>query len=553
MPKRRERMAGYVRESDPTLADSTTIESQAKAVRQYGEKQGYIYDISVHEYKEAVSAYSVAYFQRLELMEMLGAAERREFDVLVITEVRALSRKGAGEVFIIYEMLQKYGVRLETITERFSDDAGGELALSNRATNAKLEREQSYLRMQRGKKDRIEIGNAPNGHPKPAYGYIFVDGKTEQKGRYEFNLTTIHIDSTGTKWSEYTVVLFIFDLRERGTGLGRVADILNELGVPPPHQAYKYSGAAHWQRGTIHRILSNPIYTGEVWANRYKSVKSARTGKLSMVLRPRSEWVLLPEGTAPAVVSKETFEAVQRQMECNREDSYRNKSHPKEELGLLRSGFIFCGVCGNRMHVAYPTQAQRLKGANPWYACHKKNGTTPEQGRHRTQIHIPHIDALVRERINEALSDPVWVRRRVEELRTQTRLVVQKSAVEETIAAISRAIQNLCSLAEQATDNQTIASLTRRMLELEERKREVESLLNEIADEEEIRGALGEEISKFETWAEEAKPFLTDSAYIPSYDELRLAVRILGLQVTVFPTTGDWPYRYSISVPPLRS
>src|SRR5229473_1996833 len=91
MPKRKERMAGYIRESDPTLADSTTIDSQAKAIRLYGEKEGYSYDIAVHEFREAISAYSVPYFERPRLMEMLKAAQRHEFDVLVITEVRALS------------------------------------------------------------------------------------------------------------------------------------------------------------------------------------------------------------------------------------------------------------------------------------------------------------------------------------------------------------------------------------------------------------------------------------------------------------------------------
>ena len=50
MPKRTERMAGYIRESDPSLANSTTIESAAKAVRQYGEKEGYLYDPG-HEYQ----------------------------------------------------------------------------------------------------------------------------------------------------------------------------------------------------------------------------------------------------------------------------------------------------------------------------------------------------------------------------------------------------------------------------------------------------------------------------------------------------------------------
>src|SRR5437588_11838949 len=88
---RRKRMAGYIRESDERLIDgTTTMESAAKAVREHGAKQGYIYEPQ-HEYKEAISAASNAYYDRPRLMDLLKACERHEVDVVVVTEVRALS------------------------------------------------------------------------------------------------------------------------------------------------------------------------------------------------------------------------------------------------------------------------------------------------------------------------------------------------------------------------------------------------------------------------------------------------------------------------------
>src|SRR5690348_2150685 len=138
MPKKRERAALYVRESDPTLADSTTIDSAVKALREHCTKEGYILQTQ-HEYKEAISAYSVPYYERPRLMEMLKAAKRHEFDVVCITEVRALSRKGAAEVLLIYQALADANVRLETISEKFSDDPTGELILTWKATYARLE------------------------------------------------------------------------------------------------------------------------------------------------------------------------------------------------------------------------------------------------------------------------------------------------------------------------------------------------------------------------------------------------------------------------------
>src|SRR5205085_1055465 len=126
--------------------------------------------------------------------DMLAAAKRGEFIVLVVTEIRAISRRQV-EVFVIYDLLQKYGVRIETLNEKFEDSAMGRILLGLRAGFAEVEREQNYWRMQRGKRDRLEIGKAPNGHPFPSYGFVFVDTDKEVKGSYAFNNTVVHIDA----------------------------------------------------------------------------------------------------------------------------------------------------------------------------------------------------------------------------------------------------------------------------------------------------------------------------------------------------------------------
>jgi hypothetical protein len=84
--------------------------------------------------------------------------------------------------------------------------------------------------------------------------------------------------------------------------------------------------------------------------------------------------------------------------------------------------------------------------------------------------------------------------------------------------------------------------------ELEKQKRVAEGMLFDLADEEEERAEIEKELQKFEKWVADVQPSLTDPTYQPTYEELRLAVRILGLRVTVFPTVGDWPYRYEVVV-----
>jgi hypothetical protein len=370
MPKRKERMAGYIRESDPALANSTTIESQAKAVREYAKKEGYI-----------------------------------------------------------------------------------------------------------------------------------------------------------------TVCFYIFDLLKQHIGLREVANTLNDIGIPPPRKPRK--GVPHWTAPAIHRIATNPIYTGEVWANRFQRVGNRIT------MRPKADWIQLPVNTAPALIDKETFDQIQKQLKSNKEEALRNNKH-REELGLLRSGHIFCGVCGQRMHVEYPSQAAAKKGSSPLYRCHRKiKGTQGIAQNHSTQIHMPYIDGIAYQKIVEVITNPTWVRGRVEELRAENKPVIVTSDVEHTIETIRQKMQNLYTLAENAPDDEELARLTHRMQELGKQKREAEGLLYELEEDEEERAEMEDEIVKFERWAEKVRPYLADSGYTPTYEELRLAVRILGVKVIVFPTKGE--------------
>src|SRR6266571_7924226 len=141
MPQRRERAILYVRESDTALAmDSTTVESAVKALLAHAERKGYV--VSPDDiHREAISAYHVFYFDRPELMKALKKVERHEADVFLVTEIRALSRRGAGEVLVIYSTLQKANVRLETLSESITDDPMGEVLLTFRASWARIERE----------------------------------------------------------------------------------------------------------------------------------------------------------------------------------------------------------------------------------------------------------------------------------------------------------------------------------------------------------------------------------------------------------------------------
>ena len=537
--KKKDICARYIRESNPSLADSTTEESQAKAVREYAIRQDYIAPPEL-EFREAISAYMLDYTQRKKLMELLEAAKKKLFTVLVVSEVRAIGRK-QSEIFVIYDFLKKLGIRIETINEKFEDDAMGRAILSLRATFSEIEREQTFMRTSRGRRDRLASG-AVNGHPKPAYGYSFLNSVDESNACYQLNETIIYVDAEGNEWSEAKAAKYIFELAFQATPILGICSILNELGIPTPKKAVK--GEARWQTRSVYGILTNRIYIGEVWNNKYKVVYNEKTKKPKVLTRPKEEWIKLAV-PAPQLIEVWMFEKIQKQLEWNKQDASRNV-HEKN-VGILRAGFIYCGVCQRRLHVGHYSLKPSGTPRTPDYHCRQKGMTTEPLHNHATRISLPLVDKVAWQKVVEIVSNPDLVREWVAELRKKNVPVINVEDVQATIAGYQQEIDNLFALARHATTDDNIKTLARLMNDLERKKQQADALLYDIAEDDEERAKVEAEIVKFVKWADEVRPSFANPAFTPSYDEMRLAVRIIGIRVIVFPATGvDWPFRFDV-------
>src|SRR5947209_2652921 len=152
--------------------------------------------------------------------------------------------------------------------------------------------------------------------------------------------------------------------------------------------------------------------------------------------RTQTKWRRLH--AAPAVISKETFDKVQEQMKQNRRESLRNNRHP-EELGLLRAGYITCGICGSNMFVLYPSQNELREHPykTPRYVCQQRDGGTDPVHNHRTQIHLPKIEQAVKETIIQSVSQPTVIRNRIEELLATYKKNIDTESIRETLAGIT--------------------------------------------------------------------------------------------------------------------
>ena len=133
---------------------------------------------------------------------------------------------------------------------------------------------------------------------------------------------------------EAEIVRSIFEWYLSGMGYMSIADRLNKMGAVTRN-------GHEWNHASVLWILHNYSYTGNLllqttFSESHITKKYHRnTGELPMYHA---------EGAHDPIISKETFEAAQREMERRAEKYQRTENQNLTDL----SGKVFCGICGKR-------------------------------------------------------------------------------------------------------------------------------------------------------------------------------------------------------------
>jgi site-specific DNA recombinase len=398
--------------------------------------------------------------------------------------------------------------------------------------------------MERGKRDRVAIGQAPSVTTLP-YTHNLIDTDREVKGEYVLNTEVVYTDEDGREWTRIDVAKFFCDLLADGYSLRKTCWLLNDMGIPT-------AKGKLWVPTILRGIVTNPIMYGQPYANRYGLVKSvsSRSGEETYYerLRPKEDWIPLPP--CPPVITREQYDRIQERIDLNKA---ANIIHQQlENPGLVRGGYIFCGICGGRMSAHPPSKSSR--SSVNLYECRKKAGANAGYLRnHRINISMRIIDNAVRQKIAELVADSSFVQQRVAELREDLKPTIDKEAVFATLADIEQAMKEFLEFARHVATTSKITGLLQQVNDLESQKRSAEKLLFAIEADEVEKATTEAELAKFEKWTREVCPQVGNPEYLhtASYSELRLAVRIIGIKVTVFPTNGlrRLPYQIDVAAP----
>jgi site-specific DNA recombinase len=348
------RAAVYARVSTERQGRDQTIDSQLDALR--GWAAGQHHELK-REHVIIDEGYSGSRLDRPALDRLRDAAREGEFDVVGVYSPDRLARRYAYQVLLLEEF-RRAGCDVEFVQRPISDDPHDRLLLQIQGAVAENERAVLGERFRRGKLQKARAGHWIAGQA--PYGYRYVPARDS---------VPAHLEVAETE-AEVVRMLYRWRIDERMT----VRQILKRLAAGPWRPR---CGKRLWSNCVVHRILSDPVYTGTAYANRPVFVvprKPRSTGPRAGTAtcrqpRPREEWIPI---RVPAIIDESTHRDAKEQLARNSVLSFRNNTRNDYLLRCL----LTCRTCGLAMYgvTTYGRPAQAPTGTTsatartPWPA-----------------------------------------------------------------------------------------------------------------------------------------------------------------------------------------
>ena len=341
----------YMRLSkDDGAGESASISNQRSMLREYAtENRFYIY----REYVD--DGFSGTTFERPAWKCLLADIESGKVNLVITRDLSRLGRDYilTGQYTEIF--FPAKGVRYIAVNDGYDTlNPGNDLAPFQNIVNEMYARDtskkiRSALRTKM--KEGAFIGNfAPYGYRKDPEdkNHLLIDPVTAP------------------------VVREIFERASRGEAPLKIAELLNQKGVKTPadyrgflrHDPFLESGKGNngWLSSNICKVLSNPVYTGDIVQG--KSSKLSFKSQITLSI-PKEDWIVVKNKHQP-IVSREMFEQVKR-----RKISRKKSSSP--QFTNLFSGLVYCGDCKRAMTTTRTGRKEERKLVCSGYKQYGKN------------------------------------------------------------------------------------------------------------------------------------------------------------------------------------
>ncbi len=316
-----------------------------------------------------VDDYSSREISRPGLDAALQYLETVGYDTLLVHSLDRMARDPYIRETLEREFLAR-GASVIYVLGNYDESAEGEVRKDLDATFAKWENAKRVERCNRGKRGKAESGKFVAG--RIPFGYKKDPGAA----------CGLVVDQ-----QEAEVVSWIFTAYvEDDTSIREITRLLNERGIIP-----RMGGK--WGKSSVARLLTNTVYIGHCYYNKYKRVDSKR-----LIERDRNEWIKIP---VTPIIDNWIFRAAAEKLADNK----ANRRKQTTRFYLL-SGKVFCSECER----SFTTQAA---------AAGKNRRITEAQSyRHRAkeghcsnrQVSARILEPMVWDKIKTVLLDPQTLR-----------------------------------------------------------------------------------------------------------------------------------------------
>lgn len=328
LPKK---VAIYIRVSTHWQVDKDSLQVQKRELTAYSEMILNIPDYEIFE----DPGYSAKNTDRPAYQEMMDRLRTGTFSHLLVWKIDRISRN-LIDFANMYAELKSLGVTFVSKNEQFdTSSAIGEAMLKIILVFAELERKMTAERVSSVMLSRAENGQWNGG--RVPYGYVW------NKNTKEFSIDP----------NESKVYNRIVDMYEEHQSLIYISKTLNDEGIST-------RSGKDWSPTVIHKILTNPFYTGKYVYNVHSCSESYST-------KEKDEWITVEDHHVP-MIDEERFNRIVFLLKRNRRGGAKpGESRPKKTVHIF-AGILRCGVCGSNM-----SATQDRRRADGWrpsiYGC----------------------------------------------------------------------------------------------------------------------------------------------------------------------------------------
>jgi site-specific DNA recombinase len=517
------RVAVYVRVSTRQQAESQTIEQQLERLRAHIQAQGWtLSDESIFR----DDGYSGAALNRPGLDRLRDQATARAFDCVLIFAPDRLARNYVHQVLLIEE-LERAGCQVQFLDRPMSHDPHDQLLLQIRGAVAEYERTLITERMRRGRLSKFRAG-VLLPWTRPPYGYrLHPERPRDPNG--------VRLEPAA---AAFVAEIFSAYLQD-GASLIRVAKALFDQHLVSP------TGKKRWGLATLRGILTNPAYTGQVYAGRMRyhppKVRRSATHPMgrphdSATLVPREEWI--PVAAIPAIVTQEQFDQVQDKLARNKSFASR---HNTAHHYLLRA-LVSCGVC--QLACLARTVAGQSYG---YYVCTGK--AKPVQARREEKcpsrfIPVKQLDELVWNDLCDLLTQPHLIAQAMERALGGSWLPQELQARRENLRRGRSHLEQQLNRLTEAYLNEIIplAEYQRRRQELEQRVQALANQTNQLLAQVDRQKELTGLVAHVDDFCQRVQTGLVTA----TFDQKRQLVELLVDRVVV--TDAEVEIRYVVPI-----